>query len=216
MAIPFNVRGKNFFIRGSKTVEERFIGNAFIFSKAEREAILKNPTGKYSTTSLTRDFYDDVSHLDDATKMQYIDLNFWAVGDILLKVDRMSMANSIELRAPFLDKELFEVASKIPANYKVNQSATKYAFRMASKNVLPEESANRRKLGFPVPIRVWLTDDKYYNIVKKAFESDAAAKFFKPDKLIDILNTHKAGKADYSRKIWTVYTFLVWHKIYFE
>lgn len=215
-ALPFNIRGKNFFIRGSKTVEERFIGNAYIFSQPEREAILKNPQGKFSPTSLTGKFYDEVRHLDDVTKMQYIDMNFWAVGDILLKVDRMSMANSIEVRTPFLDKEVLEVAAKIPVNYKVNQTATKYAFRMAAKKVLPEESTSRRKLGFPVPIRVWLSEDKYYNIVKEAFVSEAAKEFFKTDKLMDILDKHKSGKADYSRKIWTVYTFLVWHKEYFQ
>jgi len=214
--LPFNIRGKSFFIRGSKSVEERFIGNAFIFSQAEREAILKNPQGKFSPTSLTGKFYDEVRHLDDVTKMQYIDLNFWAVGDILLKADRMSMANSIEVRMPFLDKKVFEVAAKIPVNYKVNQTATKYAFRMAAKKVLPEESTSRRKLGFPVPIRVWLTEDKYYNIVKEVFVSEAAKKFFEIDKLMDILDRHKSGKADYSRKIWTLYTFLVWQKEYFE
>ena len=214
-ALPFNIKGKNFFIRGSKSVEERFIGNAMIFSKVEREAIMKNPQGKYSPTSLTSKFYDEVRHLDDITKMQYIDLHFWMPGDILLKVDKMSAANSIELRSPLLDKEIFEMAAKIPVNYKVNQTATKYAFRMASRNVLPEESAARRKLGFPVPIRLWLKEDKYYNIVKEAFESDAAERFFKVDKLMDILDRHRTGKVDYSRKIWTVYTFLVWYKVYF-
>ena len=215
-AMPFGFKGKNFFIRGAKTVEERFVGNAYIFSQAEREVILKNPQGKFSPTSLTGRFYDEVQHLDDVTKMQYIDLNFWAAGDILLKVDRMSMANSIELRTPFLDKEVFGVAATVPTNYKVNQAATKYAFRMASKNILPEESAIRRKLGFPVPIRVWLREEKYYSVVKDAFKSAAAEQFFELDKLMDILDAHKSGKADYSRKIWTVYTFLVWHGVYFS
>ena len=214
--IPFYVKGKSFFIRGSKDVEERFIGNAFIFSKKERESILKAPTGKYAPTDLTKPFYDKVSHLDDTTKMQYIDIHFWLIGDILLKADKMSMAHSLEVRVPFLDKEVFGVASKIPTNYRVNQTATKYAFRMATKKVLPEDTASRRKLGFPVPIRIWLKEDKYFNIVKEAFESDAAAEFFNTEKLVDILERHRNGKADYSRKIWTVYMFLVWHKEFFE
>ena len=214
--IPFHVKGKNFFIRGSKDVEERFIGNAFIFSKGEREAVLKNPSGKYSPTELTRPFYKKASHLDDTTKMQYIDIHFWLIGDILLKADKMSMANSLEVRVPFLDKEVFNVASRIPTNYKVNQTATKYAFRMAAKKVLPEDTASRRKLGFPIPIRIWLKEDKYFSVVKDAFESEAAAKFFNTAKLVDILERHKNGKADYSRKIWVVYMFLVWYKVYFE
>lgn len=214
--LPFEIKGKNFLIRGSKPVEQRFIGNALIFSKTEREAVLKNPAGKYNPTTLTAPFYDKIQHLDDITKMQYIDLHFWLIGDILLKADKMSMANSIELRVPFLDKEVFAMASTIPVNYKVNQTATKYAFRMAAKNILPEDSASRRKLGFPVPIRIWLKEEKYYNIVKEAFNSSNAKKFFKSDKLVDILNRHQQGKADYSRKIWTVYMFLVWYEIYFE
>ena len=214
--IPSGIRGKNFLIRGSKSVEQRFIGNAFIFTKSEREAILKEPTGKYGPLALTDPFYEKVRHLDDVTKMQYIDIHFWLVGDILLKADKMSMANSIEVRVPFLDKEVFELAAKIPTNYKVNQTATKYAFRMAAKNVLPDDTANRRKLGFPVPIRIWLKEDKYYKKVKEAFISEGAKKFFKTDKLVDILDRHRDGKADYSRKIWTVYMFLLWYQIYFE
>ena len=214
--IPFHVKGKNFLIRGSKDVEERFIGNAFIFSKGEREAILKNPSGKFPPTELTRPFYEKISHLDDTTKMQYIDIHFWLIGDILLKADKMSMAHSLEVRVPFLDKEVFGVAARVPTNYRVNQTATKYAFRMATKKVLPEDTASRRKLGFPVPIRIWLKEDKYFNVVKEAFESEAAAKFFNTGSLVDILGRHRNGKADYSRKIWVVYMFLVWHKVYFE
>ena len=214
--IPFHIKGKNFLIRGSKDVEERFIGNAFIFSKGEREAILKNPTGKYAPTEITRPFYEKVSHLDDTIKMQYIDIHFWLIGDILLKADKMSMAHSLEVRVPFLDKEVFNVASRVPTNYRVNQTATKYAFRMATKKALPEDTASRRKLGFPVPIRIWLKEDKYFNVVKEAFESPAAAQFFNTAKIVDILELHRKGKADYSRKIWTVYMFLVWYKVYFE
>jgi len=214
--LPFEIKGKNFLIRGSKSVEQRFIGNALIFNKSEREAILKGPTGKFSPVALTEPFYEKVQYLDDITKMQYIDLHFWLIGDILLKADKMSMANSIEVRVPFLDKEVFKTAAKIPVNYKVNQVATKYAFRMAAKNHLPDESASRRKLGFPVPIRIWLKDDKYYNIVKDAFMSERAKEFFKADKLVDILDRHRAGKADYSRKIWTVYMFLIWYEVYFK
>jgi asparagine synthase (glutamine-hydrolysing) len=213
--IPFAVKGKSFFIRGSKNVEERFIGNANIFSRQERQALLKNP-GEPAPAQLTRPFYDQVKHLDDITKMQFIDIHFWLVGDILLKADKMSMANSLEVRVPFLDKEVFRVASTIPTPLRVNKNATKYAFRLAARAHMPEETSQRKKLGFPVPIRIWLRDEKYYGIVKEAFTSEAAARFFHTDRLVALLDRHKAGKADYSRKIWTVYMFLVWHKVYFE
>lgn len=214
--LPFSFKGKNLLIRASKDVEERFIGNANIFSKKEREDILKNPSGNFEPKEITKPLYEKVKNLDDVTKMQYIDINLWLVGDILLKADKMSMANSLEVRVPFLDKEVFNVASKIQSDYRVNKQATKYVFRMASKEYLPEMVSTKKKLGFPVPIKIWLKQDKYYNIVKEAFSSETANQFFKTDKILNYLENHKNGKGDFSRKIWTIYMFLVWHKEYFE
>ncbi len=214
--LPFSFKGKNYIIRASMDLEERFIGNAKMFSEKEREAILKNPTGKYNHMEITKPYYDFTKGQDDVTRMQFIDLNLWMVGDILLKADKMSMANSLEVRVPFLDKEVFKVASKVQSDYRVNRQATKYAFRMAAKSHLPEEVASKKKLGFPVPTRVWLKEDKYYNIVKEAFESDAAKEYFNTDKIIAYLDDHKNGKCDNSRKIWTIYMFLIWHKQFFE
>ncbi len=215
--IPFNFKGKNYFRRAALDVEERFYGNGNqMFSKEEREAILKAPSGKYDHTEITKPYYDFCQGLDDVTKMQFIDLNLWMVGDILLKADKMSMANSLEVRVPFLDKEVFNVARKLPSDYRVNRRATKYAFRMASKKYLPDNVATKKKLGFPVPTRVWLREDKYYNIIKEAFTSPTAEKYFNTDKIMAYLDGHKAGRGDYSRKIWTVYMFLVWHKEFFE
>ena len=209
------MKGKNFLIRGSKDLQERFIGNAFMLNEEERERILKNPTGKYHHTQLTKPFYDKVKHLDDVTKMQYIDIHFWLIGDILLKADKMSMAHSLEVRVPFLDRVVFDVARKIPTEYKVTKENTKYAMRQASHRYLPDMVAEKKKLGFPVPIRVWLKEDKYYNIVKEAFHSPAAQEYFKTEEIMKYLDEHKAGKADNSRKIWTVYMFLVWYKQFF-
>ena len=214
-AIPFKFKGKNYLVRASKSLEERFIGNAFMFNEAEREKILKNPTGKYPHTELTKPYYDKVKDLDDVTRMQYIDINFWLIGDILLKADKMSMAHSLEVRVPFLDKKVFEVARHIPTEYKVNQHNTKYAMRMAAHRYLPDMVAEKKKLGFPVPIRIWIKDEKYYNMIKKAFTSDAANEFFNTDILVQYLDEHKEGKADNSRKIWTVYMFLVWYNDFF-
>ena len=214
-AIPLRFKGKNLLIRASMPIEERFIGNAKMFSKEEREKVLKNPIGKYTTMEITKPYYDKVQGLDDVTKMQFIDLNLWMVGDILLKADKMSMANSLEVRVPFLDTEVFKVASRIQSDYRVNKQATKYSFRMAAKDHLPDEVAVKKKLGFPVPIRIWLKEDKYFEKVKEAFTGKAAEKFFNTDILVKYLERHRAGKEDLSRKIWTIYMFLVWHKEYF-
>lgn len=210
------MKGKNYLIRGSKDLHERFIGNAFMLSEEERERILKNPTGNYHHTRLTKPFYDKVKDQDDVTKMQYIDIHFWLIGDILLKADKMSMAHSLEVRVPFLDRIVFDVARTVPTKYKVNQENTKYAMRQAAHRYLPDMVAEKKKLGFPVPIRIWLKEDKYYNIVKDAFTSKAAQEFFKTEEIVKYLDDHRAGKADNSRKIWTIFMFLVWHKQYFE
>ena len=215
-AIPFKIKGKNYLIRGSKDVEERFIGNAFLFNEKEREKLLKNPTGKYNHTELTKPYYDKVKNLDDTTKMQYIDIHFWLIGDILLKADKMSMAHSLEVRVPFLDRDVFEVARKVPLKYKVTKENTKFAMRQAAHRYLPDMVAEKKKLGFPVPIRIWLKEDKYYNTVKDAFTSPSAAEFFNVDEIVKLLDDHRNGKNDNSRKIWAIYMFLEWYKRYFE
>jgi asparagine synthase (glutamine-hydrolysing) len=215
-AMPVNFKGKNFLIRGSKSVEERFIGNAFIFTEEERAKILKAPTGKYDHKDLTAPFYKKQENSDDVTKMQYIDTNFWLIGDILLKADKMSMANSLEVRVPFLDRKVFELARTLPTRFKVNDQNTKIAMRAAAHRHLPDFVAEKKKLGFPVPIRIWLKEDKYYSIIKAAFTSKAAEKFFNTSEIVRLLDEHRSGKVDNSRKVWTIYMFLVWYKEFFE
>lgn len=221
-------RGVNFFVRKGKTLEERFIGNAYMFTPEDRKKILKIKTDAPEPLAITQPFYNNVSSMDDVTKMQYLDLHLWMAGDILLKADKMSMANSLELRVPFLDKEVMALAERIPVRYRVTRKevtdehtkyVTKYAMRLAAKKDTPEQTAKtaaKKKLGFPVPIRVWLKEDKYYNIVRSAFESESSQKFFNTAPLIRLLDDHREGKADNSRKIWTVFIFLVWYKVYFE
>lgn len=207
--------GINYLIRRGKAVEERFIGNANIFDMRERKKILLRDNG-ISPTELCRKYYSEVSNKDTITRMQYLDINMWLVGDILLKADKTSMANSLELRVPFLDKKVMELAEKIPTECRVNTVTTKLALRKAAERTLPERTAMKDKLGFPVPIRVWLTEDKYYKIVFDKFSSETAKKYFNIKQLLRLLDRHKAGKEDNSRKIWTVYTFLVWYSQYFE
>lgn len=221
-------RGVNFLVRKGKDLEERFIGNAYMFTPEERKSLLKIKTNAPDPTEITKPFYDKVSDKDDVTKMQYLDLHLWMTGDILLKADKMSMAHSLELRVPFLDKEVMNLASMIPTKYRVTRDditdpdtpyITKYAMRLAAKKDTPPQTAQtaaKKKLGFPVPIRVWLKEDKYYETVKEKFTSPSAEKFFNTNLLVALLDEHKQGKKDNSRKIWTVFIFLVWYKVYFE
>ena len=221
-------RGVNFLVRKGTRLEERFIGNAYIFTPDERKSLLKITTDAPDPTALTKPYYDKVADADPVTKMQYLDIHMWMTGDILLKADKMSMAHSLELRVPFLDKKVMEVAGQIPDRFRVTHKVatdsdtpytTKYAMRLAAKRDTPKETAAtsaKKKLGFPVPIRVWLKEDGCYETVKAAFTSPAAEEFFRTEKLVKLLDDHRKGKADNSRRIWTVYMFLVWYKMYFE
>ena len=208
-------RGLNFLVRRGKTLEERFIGNAYMFTEKERREILKSPVGVPDPSELVKPYYDMVKDKDAVTRMQFVDLNMWMVGDILLKADKMSMANSLELRVPFLDKEIMKLAGRIPTKYRVNSENTKFAMRKAALRRMPEKWAGKKKLGFPVPTRVWLKEDEYYNRVKNEFTGDTAREFFNTDKLLSLLDEHRAGKKDNSRRVWTVYTFLIWYKEFF-
>lgn len=214
LATPFrNHSGFNFLIRRGKKIEDRYIGNAFIFDTYEIDKVLNHKSNK-KYTDLTKPYYKHCKNYDDVMKMQYIDFNFWLVGDILLKADKMSMANSLEVRVPYLDRVLVDYARHLPTKYKVNEKVTKYAFREVAKEVLDKKVANKKKLGFPVPIRVWLREEDTYNLVKNTFLE--GSEFFNTKYLIKLLDDHKNEKRDNSRKIWTIYTFLVWYKQYFN
>lgn len=211
-----DIKGRDYLIRACDPLEERYIGNAFMYDYKQKKALLKDPSIATRPQDYTRKYYYRCRKYDDVTKMQYLDINMWMVGDILLKADRMSMANSLELRVPFLDKEVFKVASSLPTSLRCNKSNTKYAMRKAAVRHMPEETAEKEKLGFPVPTRVWLRDEKYYNVVKKKFKGKTAEKFFNTDTLVAWLDEHFSGKEDNSRRVWTVYVFLVWYDIYFD
>ncbi len=140
-----------------------------MFTETERKKLLKISTNAPDANKITSVFYNKVKDKDDVTKMQYLDLHLWMTGDILLKADKMSMANSLELRVPFLDKKIMELASKIPTKFRVNNKNTKYALRLAAAKHMPSKTSEKKKLGFPVPIRLWLKEDKYYNMKEKNF-----------------------------------------------
>lgn len=213
-ALPFDFKGKSFLIRGSRTLPERFIGNAYMFNQKEKARLLKDIPAT-DPAAQTAAWYERCEGQDDVTRMQYLDINRWMVGDILLKADRMSMAHSLELRVPFLDREVFGVARRIPAKHRIAGGTTKYAMRLAAERHMPRESTARPKLGFPVPVRIWLRQEPYYNRVKAAFQSEAARRYFNTGELMKFLDQHYAGQKDNSRKIWTVYMFLTWYEVYF-
>ncbi|AYW48875.1 asparagine synthase (glutamine-hydrolyzing) [Tetragenococcus osmophilus] len=211
-----NFHGRLHLYQSLAPAEDFFIGQAKVFEESESGEYLKP---KYQQSESVHDIvkkqYEKVPDLPELKKMQYLDMHQWMPKDILLKADKMTMAHSLEARTPLLDLRLMEVAEKIPSKYLLNSKNTKYAFRKAANRHLPEEWANRKKLGFPVPIKDWLHEERFYKQVREIFAADFAAEFFDQDKILDMLDRNYQEEIDARRHIWTLYSFLVWYKVYF-
>ena len=214
--LPEGMRGKSLLHRGSQTLEERYYGNARSFNDPQLQAVLKIFRPEWTHTDVTATMYEQSRDWDPVARMQHIDLFTWLRGDILVKADKMTMANSLELRVPFLDPEVFAVASRLPLDQKITRTTTKYALRRALEPIVPSHVLNRPKLGFPVPIRHWLQAGE---LLDWAHEMLATSQ---TDELIDIpavrrmLDEHLAGTSDHSRRLWTVLIFMLWHAIFVE
>nr|WP_304046744.1 asparagine synthase (glutamine-hydrolyzing) [Jatrophihabitans endophyticus] len=215
--IPEGTRGKDLLRRGAIGIEERYYGNARIFRADElvEMAGFKAYDPDVSYLDVTAPLYERTTHLDGSTRMQYVDLFTWLRGDILVKADKMTMANSLELRVPFLDTEVFAIGSSVPTDLKLTKETTKFALRKALELIVPAHVINRPKLGFPVPIRHWLKD-VMYEWARAIITDSQADELIDRDAALRLLDAHRAGPHDYSRKIWTLLVFLIWHGIFVE
>ncbi|RKQ33462.1 asparagine synthase (glutamine-hydrolyzing) [Oceanobacillus halophilus] len=213
--LPNGVKGKSFLERGTTPLEKRYIGNAKIFEEEEKQKLLKqyNPEIPYRTQ--TMDLYRSVQDIHPVLKMQYIDMHTWLTGDILLKADKMTMANSLEVRVPFLDREVFEVARSIPVDNKIADGTTKAILRKAAEGMVPEHVLHRKKLGFPVPIKYWLKNE-LYAWAKNIMIQSETNQWINKAVVLSLLEEHAANHKDHARKIWTVLVFMIWHQIYME
>ncbi len=209
------VRGFNFVWRRGQRLENYNIGLGRVFRDEEAMKICKNKN-QLHTKDIVAPFYEEYKDNSNIVKRQVIDFYFWLVRDFLHAVDRNTMMFGLEARTPFLDKEVFKVASKLPIYAKVNKETTKPALRMAAKKVIPNESYKKKKLGFPVPLREWIREDDLYQEIKEKFNSETASKFFDVKRINKLLEAHKSGKKDCYKKVWNVYTFLVWYEQFFE
>lgn len=213
--LPEGVRGKSFLQRGTTPLRDRYIGNAKMFENDEKKHLLKTYKEGIDYQQVTGKLFDHVADYPLVNQMQYVDIHTWMRGDILLKADRTTMANSLELRVPFLDKEVFRVASEIPVDLKIANGTTKSILREASRGIIPDHVLDRKKLGFPVPIRHWLKNELNSWAKQLIHDSDTGHLLHK-DYVLDLLEAHCQGKGDYSRKIWTVLMFMLWHQIFVE
>jgi asparagine synthase (glutamine-hydrolysing) len=213
--LPEGTKGKSFIERGVTPMEQRYIGNAKMFTEEEKRHILKGYREGLDYTDITKSLYEESKGYDPVDRMQFIDIHTWMRGDILLKADKMTMAHSLELRVPFLDKAVFEIASKIPTSLKTANGTTKYILRKAAEGIVPDHVLDRKKLGFPVPIRHWLKNEMN-DWAKKIIRESNTDHLINKAYLLKLLEDHCQNKADNSRKIWTVLMFMVWHQIYVE
>lgn len=208
-------KGINFLIRRGEKLENHYIGVNRNFSNKMANKIL-NKKYDLNGVDVTKDIYDEYKNYTEIEQMQAIDINFWLMKDILLKADRMTMASSLEGRVPFIDIEVFKVGASLPLDYKVTKENTKVALRAAAKNVIPTKAYEKKKLGFPVPIREWLKSPSFYEEVERTLNNATSKKYFNNKLINKLLEQHKSGKKDNYRKIWTIYCFLKWYEVYFE
>lgn len=209
-----SVRGLNFIYRRGLKLEDYNIGLGRVFKDKEAMKIVKCKN-QISTKEITKPIYDEYKDNSNVVKRQAIDFYFWLVKDFLHAVDRNTMMFGLEARTPFLDKEVYEVARQLPVYAKINKTTTKPALREAARLVIPNESYKKKKLGFPVPLREWVREDDLYLEIKSKFESDIAKQYFDQKAILKLLEKHKSGKVDCYKKVWTIYTFLVWYEIFF-
>ena len=207
---PGFLPGKNFLRRAATPIEDRYFGNALIFTEAEKRDLLKQKHYP-PATAITAPFFKEAAGYDDVAKMQYIDLHTWMVGDILVKADKMTMANSLELRVPYLDHHVFEFAATVPLKYKIKDGLTKYVLRQAFADVVPPSAVNRPKRGFPVPTRVWLRGPLAKEVAD-VLADPALGQYFSRSQIRKLLADHREGNADNSRKIWTLVIFALWRQ----
>lgn len=213
--LPEGFKGKSFIERGTTPLEARYIGNAKMFEEKDKQKLLRHFNFTIPYTKVTSPIYQQSSDYDAITRMQHIDIHTWLRGDILVKADRMTMAHSLELRVPFLDTYVFDVARKIQPDFKVKGHTTKYILRKAAEGIVPQHTVNRKKLGFPVPIKYWLKDE-LYEWANELIRSSQTDYIFNKLEIAKLLNDHVANKKDNSRKLWTVLVFMVWHQVYVE
>jgi len=211
-----NFKGKATLIKYGQKVEDYFIGQAFIMNDNDANDILSDGCkSNVSYKDITAPYFEKVKDKSDLIKKLYLDLFLWMPNDILLKGDKMSAAHNLEVRTPIMDKEVFALASRIPTKYFIKNRTTKYLFRQVANKIIPEKWAKRKKLGFPVPFTLWLREQKYYDKLKDMFSEDFVSDFFIKEKLIAMLDEHFNGVKNNGRKLYTIYSFLVWYKVYF-
>lgn len=211
--LPEGTLGKHTLMRDVTPIEGRFVGNAFVFTEEEKKTFYKKFNPEVNFAQRTAPIYKRVADKDVLTKMQYCDLNTWLKSDILVKGDRLSMGNSLEVRVPYLDKEVFEAARELTSKDKLSHGTTKYILRHAFRDLLNEETVMRPKLGYPVPVRLWLKNE-LYDWARDMILSPYADEFIDKNAVLNMLEQHRRGEKDNYKPLWNLLTFITWYRLY--
>ena len=209
-------KGKGLLERIATPLRSRYIGNANIFPGEDVDVLTRYGGG--TAYDVTEPIFDQAAEngLDDVATMQLIDINTWLPGDILVKADRTSMAHGLELRSPFLDREVMAVASRLARAEKTAATTTKFALREAVASLLPREAAERRKLGFPVPIGHWFRGE-LSGYADQVVREARTEEWLDKRAVIDVLRRFRSGDPEVPwRQVWTLVVFSLWHQIYVE
>lgn len=217
--LPEGTHGRRFLMRGAHPLPERYIRLEYNFPWAEALDLLAPELGARCAAAptpweLAAPLFAEIE-ADEITAMQTSDILTWMQQDILLKADKMSMASSLELRVPFLDREVFALASTLPVSQRVGRRETKIALRAAAARTLPQATAAMPKQGFVTPLAQWLRKDPWREQVHEVLNSERARRFFRTDRLNALLDEHQRGPRSHMKKIWSAYCFLIWHEQYF-
>jgi len=213
--LPDHVKGKNLLYRGTTPLEERYIGNAFVFPEKEKQKFLNtfDPSVRFYQPEQEIYAHAKSCGLTPMQQMQYVDMRSWIRGDILVKGDRISMYHSLEVRVPFLDKEVFRVARELCDSDKLSHGTTKFILRDAFRDLIDEATFLRPKLGYPVPVRAWLKNE-LYPWAKEILENMTCTEYINREAALQMLEDHKEGRADNYRKLWTILVFVIWYRLY--
>lgn len=199
-----------------KIKNRKYLGSTNIMKEEEKQRILKYYNPEVQPFDMLKNLYDDNEGEDAINLMSIIDIINYLEGDIYLNVDKTSTAHGLEIRMPITDIRMFDIASRMPAQFKINDEQNKVALRTAASKFIPDEVAFRKKLGFVVPVRFWLSQEPYASKIREAFTSETAGKFFHTEELVSILDEYIAGNSNLWLKVYVIYVFLVWYNIYFR
>jgi asparagine synthase (glutamine-hydrolysing) len=219
--LPHGARGKNFLRHVSRSDDGRYLDSIAFFQPDEKRALytadVRRALGAENAEAALGRHFDRFGSLPAHSRMMRFDFETYLPEDVLTKVDRMSMAHSIESRVPLLDNDVIAFASTLPASLKIANGRRKHILKEAARELLPPEILDRRKQGFGVPLGVWFKGgltDIFSDVLRSPRTRQRG--YFEPVFVDRLVEEHLAGKRDHSLRLWQLLVFELWHRQYLD